>query len=94
MGRKNQFSYSGKRALFDWLENLEDETKNEIELDVIALCCEYTEYANLAKFQQDYNNEEYTSIEDIAENTTVIRISDVQYPCNCSNDESFIIQAF
>jgi len=42
--RQDQFSYEGKRALFDYLEELENDCDCEIELDIIALCCEYTEY--------------------------------------------------
>lgn len=41
--RDNNFSYNGKRALFDYLEEMEQSTGEEIELDVIALCCEYNE---------------------------------------------------
>jgi hypothetical protein len=53
MGRENQFSYEGKRVLFDYLESLEEDTAEEIELDVIAFCCEYYEssYEDIA---QDY----------------------------------------
>ena len=43
MGRREQFSYSGLRALFDYLEEYESETGTEIELDVIGLCCDYVE---------------------------------------------------
>jgi uroporphyrinogen-III decarboxylase len=43
-GRKDQFSYEGLNALFDYLEDYEDSTGEEIELDVIALCCDYAEH--------------------------------------------------
>ena len=39
MGRNDQFSYAAKRALFDFLE----EVAPDMELDVIALCCDYCE---------------------------------------------------
>lgn len=39
MDRNDNFSYAGKRALFDFLE----EVAPDMELDVIALCCEYYE---------------------------------------------------
>ena len=42
-GRKDQFSYEGLKALFDYLEEYEESTGQEIELDVIALCCDYSE---------------------------------------------------
>lgn len=42
-GRKEQFSYEGLSVLFDYLEDYEEQTGEEIELDVIALCCDYYE---------------------------------------------------
>lgn len=42
-GRKDQFSYEGLKALFDHLEQMEADNGEEIELDVIALCCDYLE---------------------------------------------------
>ena len=82
--RKDQFSYEGLEALYNWLIDIEEDSGEEWELDVIALCCEYAEYKNLAEFQQDYNAEDYASLDDITEQTTVIPI----------NKESFIIQQF
>ena len=81
--RKYSFTYEGLEALFNYLESYEDDTGEEIELDVIALCGDYTEYADLAEFQQDYG-EDYESLDDIEEKTTVIRI----------DGEAFIIQSF
>jgi hypothetical protein len=41
--RPNNFSYDGLGLLFEFLEQLEDDTGDEFELDVIALCCEWNE---------------------------------------------------
>ena len=41
--RNENFSYDGKRALFDFLEDYADQSGEEVELDVIAFCCEYSE---------------------------------------------------
>lgn len=41
--RQDQFSYEGLEVLFDYLENLSEDIGKPIELDVIALCCEYYE---------------------------------------------------
>ena len=43
MGRKEQFSYDGLKILFDYIEEIEQDTGEEMELDVIALCCDYAE---------------------------------------------------
>jgi hypothetical protein len=52
--RQDQFSYGAKRALFDYFEDLEDSTGERIELDVVALCCEYTE-ATFDEIRRDYS---------------------------------------
>jgi len=41
--RADNFSPAGLEVLFDYLENYSDETEQPVELDVIALCCEYEE---------------------------------------------------
>lgn len=61
-GRSDQFSKEGLKALFDYFTQYEEETGNEIELDVIAICTEYTEYADLGEF-----NAEYPSVKSIEE---------------------------
>lgn len=41
--RPNNFSYEGLGVLFEYLEDLETDSGNEIELDVIAICCDFSE---------------------------------------------------
>ena len=41
---KEDFSKSGLVALFDYLEELEQGTDEDMELDVIAICCDFAEY--------------------------------------------------
>ena len=41
--RMDNFSREGLEVLFDYLEDYSDSTGEPIELDVIALCCEYEE---------------------------------------------------
>ena len=75
--RKDQFSYEGQEALFDYLEQFEDDTGEEVEFDVIALCCEYTEYDNLKELQEAYSDE-YKTLEYLEDTTQVIRIPDTE----------------
>jgi len=39
----DQFSWEGFKVLFDYLEECSESTGKPVELDVIALCCEYEE---------------------------------------------------
>lgn len=73
MGRKDQFSYDGRQALFEYLENLAEDTGEPIELDVIALCCDYSDYANIAEYNTAYNTE-HADWEAVNDETTVILI--------------------
>ena len=42
-GRGNQFSYEGLEILFDHLDQLSDDIGEPLEMDVIAICCDYAE---------------------------------------------------
>lgn len=41
--RPNQFSYAALSDLFEYLENWEESSGDEVELDVIAICCDFAE---------------------------------------------------
>jgi len=83
--RPNNFSYEGLTALYDYLEDYEADTGQEMELDVIGLCCDFTEYNSLKEFQDEYGEYCYEDIEEIEEETIVIPIE---------GTEGFIIQVF
>ena len=53
--RPNNFSYQGLRALFEYLEDSEESTGEEIEFDVIALCCDFIEYESAEEYHKDYS---------------------------------------
>ena len=80
---RDNFSYDGLRALFEYLEEYEEGTGEEVELDVIALCCEYMEYDSLKEYNDDYGTK-YSEIDAIQDDTTLIKI----------DDNSFIIQQY
>ena len=85
----DNFTYSGLKALYEYLEEYEESTGEEIELDVIALCCDYSEYESLQEAYEEYNDddEEGSTGEEMQdyfeENTQIITF-----------DEGVIIQAF
>ena len=53
-GRMDQFSYEGLEVLFDYLEELSEGTGEPIELDVVALCCDYYE-SSIQELIDNYN---------------------------------------
>lgn len=62
--RPDNFSYDGLKVLFEYLEEYEMDIGEELELDVIGLCCDFAE-ATWQTIASDYDS----SIElDINEN--------------------------
>jgi hypothetical protein len=55
MGRKDQFTYDGLRVLFDYIEEVEESCGEEIELDVIGICCDFAE-SHWSDIANDYSN--------------------------------------
>lgn len=91
-GRITDFSYKGAKALFGYIEELEDGTGEQIELDVIALCREFTEYedarqcvldaeyqfnfTNACGYDATYDEENEACLEYLQDNTIVIEFED------------------
>ena len=78
---KNNFSYEGLSALFDYLEEMEESTGEELEFDPVALCCEYSEYDSLEDLIADYIDSgiswgDDVGIEYFENRTTVIKIEE------------------
>tara|TARA_R100000808_G_C2140183_1_gene147996 strand:+ start:745 stop:1050 length:306 start_codon:yes stop_codon:yes gene_type:complete len=79
---KNNFSYEGLKALYDYLWDLSEDRGEDIEMDYVAFACEFAEYEDFKHFQEDYKD--IGNMDDLEQQTEVIKI----------NDSSFIIRAF
>jgi predicted ArsR family transcriptional regulator len=92
--RPDNFSYAGLDALFDYLEEYSDSTGEPFELDVIAICCDFSE-STWQEIANDYridlegcddDDERYqTVLQYLQDNTVVIELGD---------DETMIYQSF
>ena len=77
-GRQDQFSYHGLNALFDHLEEYGDGCDEEVTLDVIALCCDFSEYATATECALAYGYDspsETQAKEWLLENTILIEFN-------------------
>ena len=59
MGRGNQFSRGALSELFDYYTDLSEQTGGDIELDVIAICCSWTEYESDKELWEYYRAEPF-----------------------------------
>lgn len=74
-GRETQFTRAALFALFDYLESYEDDCGVEIELDPIAICCEWAEYESAVEAAESYGREfsdESDALDWLREQTQVI----------------------
>jgi hypothetical protein len=81
--KQHGFSYEGAKALFEYFEQYEQDTGEEMEFDPIAFRCSFDEYENLQEIKKNYKNIE--TLEDLQKHTTVIEIPD---------SDRLIIEAF
>ena len=54
VGRAYQFSNEGLDGLYEYLTEFENDIGEEYELDVIALCCAYSEYNSVDEYLANY----------------------------------------
>ena len=78
-GRRDQFSYDGLRVIFDWLEEYEESTSAAVELDVVAICCDYVEMtpeeiieAYGISFDPDVDNAETVAIDHLEYHSMIL----------------------
>ena len=68
---QNNIRYEGLQALFEYIEEYEEVEGHEIELDIVAIACDWTEYEDINEIKKYYNVE---SIEELEEQTVVIEV--------------------
>ena len=70
--RPDNFSYEGLQALFTAIEDCSESMGEDVIFDPIAICCDFTEYANLQAIIDAYDC--VNSEEDLHDHTTPIYI--------------------
>ena len=79
---KDNFTYEGLEALFDYLEEYEELAGEQIQFDMVALCCDYSEFDDIDDVISQYD--QIKDRQDLEDNTQVI---------DCNNGH-IIIQNF
>lgn len=90
MGRKDQFSRDALEALFEYYEQLSEDTGEHIELDVIGICCEWSEMTSqdvVDEYGEEIDkegDEEYVDwfenvVESVRHSTTVLEVGNGNY---------------
>lgn len=88
---ENGFSYAGALALCDYLEELEEDTGEEIEFDAVAIRCDWSESPSAFEvaeeygFQSDPNHDvderEESALEWLRDQTQIVEFDDGVVVC-------------
>jgi hypothetical protein len=91
MGRNTQFSYEALEVLYDYLEECENDTGEEWELDVIAICCDFEESDAQAIIEAySVDCEEGLDEEEVREVARTYLIDEGVLIGECDGNESFV----
>lgn len=94
--RMDNFSIKGLRVLFNALEEMSIDCQMNIEMDVIALCCEYHEMSItdiINEYNIDLDDESYDSKEELVNDY----LHDNTFVCgsyNIDDELTYLFQAF
>lgn len=95
--RTDNFSYKGLRILFESLDELAQDCEMNIEMDVIALCCEYSE-DDLYSIVNNYDLDVTDLANDLVAEFVAEYLQDNTFVCGQYEDEDgeiyFVYQAF
>ena len=78
--RPDNFSYEGQKALYEYLEDLSEDIGTPIELDVISICCDYSEYESFEElkatrmYKYRACSHDFEDVESLRDYTTVLEI--------------------
>lgn len=56
MGRGDNFGYDGWKAIGEYLEELSDSTGENVEIDIISICGEYSMAESVDSFYMEYQH--------------------------------------
>ena len=71
MDRLDNFSYEARGLLFDYLEQYEEDCGEELEMDVIAVCCEYSEDSADSIAANYMDAEDYAEFKELSEDEQI-----------------------
>jgi len=49
------YSHEGYKYLYDFYEEISQAQEKDVELDVVAVCCDWNEYENFSRLDDDYH---------------------------------------
>lgn len=84
-GRGGNFTYEALKTMFSYFEEIEECTEQPMNLDVISICCDYTEFNSIDKFNEAQGTG-YKTLDEIQDNHSIIVIDEAKGQFVWSNE--------
>jgi hypothetical protein len=91
--RPDNFSYEGVGVLFESFEQLADDTGTEVELDVIGICCEFSE-STIDEVADNYDIDVTDQDDDEKSDTVTDYLQENTFVAGQVSNGSIVYQAF
>ena len=56
MNRGDNFGYKGWNSIGDYLENLSDDIGEDVEVDIVGICCDYSMSESISDWWEEYGD--------------------------------------
>ena len=91
--RYDGYGYEALKVIFDYIEEYEDSCGVEVDLDVIAICCDYSaeHYTDIAS---NYSIDLEGMEEDEAKDAVIVYIQDNTTFLGLTDDDQIVYQCF
>lgn len=90
-----RWSYEAARALAEHYEELEQDSGEEMELDVVAIRCEWTEYRYASDIAEAYKIPDLDGLDDDEREEAILTyIDDNSERINLPNCKGFLVRQF
>lgn len=99
-GRVENFGYNGWRKIFEYLEQYSEDTGENVELDVVAICCDYSSFDSVEAYVNECgipgNASRYTweSLDEGEKLEAIREFLEGKTSIICCDDESIIYASF
>lgn len=91
--RKDQFSYEALEAIFEYLEDYSNDTGENVELDIVAICCDWVEMT-WQEVAQSYNVDLSDVVDEDKADAIWDFLTDESAGCYRVGDDSFVFVQF
>lgn len=96
--RLDNFGYEGWQKLFDYMEEVSEDQGKDIELDIVAWCCDFSMYESIQDFRDAFHmgftDEIWNGLDDAEKLEAIEEFLKYYTSVVCCEEDCIIFQVF